>query len=138
MEAEGSLPRFKNLPLVPILSQLNPVHIVTSCFFNIQFCIILHPDLPTGIFPTYFATEILHALLISPIRDTCPLPTHLPLFIQPNNIRFWIKEWQEVCLTFTQSEWPTSLYSFLSPLSFPISFFILSVSSFLVNNSLLL
>jgi hypothetical protein len=35
MEPEGSLPSYKSPPLVSNLSQMNPVHTLTLCFFKI-------------------------------------------------------------------------------------------------------
>jgi hypothetical protein len=50
-------------PLIPILSQINPVH-TTSSYLSI-FIIFTHLrlDLPTCIFPTSFSAKILYAFL---------------------------------------------------------------------------
>jgi hypothetical protein len=70
-------------PLVPILSQMRLVHIFPSCFPKIHSGITSHlrPRLPSGLFPSWFPTKILYALLISPMRTTCP--AHLIL------VNFW-------------------------------------------------
>jgi hypothetical protein len=44
--------------LAPILSQINPVHIIPSYISNI------HP--PSGLFPSRFPTNILYVFLFSP------------------------------------------------------------------------
>jgi hypothetical protein len=52
-------------PLVPILRKMNPVHIVTSYFCEIQCIIINLPsnlDLPGGLFSSDFLTKFLYAL----------------------------------------------------------------------------
>jgi hypothetical protein len=56
MEPEGSSPFHKSPPLVPILSQIDPVHTIPSYLSKIHF-IIVHP---------------LNEFLFSPIRATCP------------------------------------------------------------------
>jgi len=61
------------LPLVPILSQMNPIHTLPKYSFKIHFNIILPPtpDLPSGFFPSPFPTKILHAFLLCPMYATC-------------------------------------------------------------------
>jgi hypothetical protein len=63
----------KSPPLVPILSQTNPVHTTLSFLSKIHFYII-HPlclGLSSGLFPSGFPTNILYAFLLAPIRATC-------------------------------------------------------------------
>jgi hypothetical protein len=66
-------PVHKSLPLVPILSQINPVHTILSYLRSV---LILFPHLrlglPIGLFPYGFSTNILYAFLFSPIRVTFP------------------------------------------------------------------
>jgi hypothetical protein len=60
----------KSPPLVPILSQINPVHTTPSRLSKIHFNIV-HPlrlGIPSGLFPSGFPTNILYAFLFSPIR----------------------------------------------------------------------
>jgi hypothetical protein len=60
--------------LVPILSQINPVHTTPSYLCKIQYNIIisLRLGLPSGLLPSGFPTKILHAFLLGSIHATCP------------------------------------------------------------------
>jgi hypothetical protein len=62
------------LKLVPILSQVYPVHIVVTYFSKIHFNIILYlnPGLLSGFYPSRFLSKMLYALLTSPTHATCP------------------------------------------------------------------
>jgi hypothetical protein len=63
----------KSPPLLPILSQIDPVH--TAPFYisqiHFNFSIHLRLGLPNNLFPSGFPTKILYSF-ISPIRSTCP------------------------------------------------------------------
>jgi hypothetical protein len=62
----------KSPPLVPLLSQINPVHTTTS---HVTSILILSTPLclclPSGLFFAGFPTVIIYAFLFSPIRATC-------------------------------------------------------------------
>jgi hypothetical protein len=59
----------KRFPLVPILSQMNPIHITPCHLSNIHLNIIthLHLGLPSGFFPSFFLTKSIYAFLFSPL-----------------------------------------------------------------------
>jgi hypothetical protein len=64
----------KSPPLVPFLSQIDPVHTIPSYLSKIHFNIV-HPPclrLPSGLFLSGFPINILYAFLLSPIRAACP------------------------------------------------------------------
>jgi hypothetical protein len=63
----------KSPPLVPILSEINLIHIIPSYFSKIHFNIVTHLrlGLPSGLFHSRFSTNILYAFLFSPIHGTC-------------------------------------------------------------------
>ena len=62
-------------PPVPILSHIDPIHVLTSNFLKINLNIIL-PSTPGSskwFFPSGFLTKTLHTPLLFPIRATCPV-----------------------------------------------------------------
>jgi hypothetical protein len=64
----------KSSPLVPILSQIDPIHTIPSYLSKIHLILSTHLrlGLPSGLVPSGFPTNILYAFLFSPIRATCP------------------------------------------------------------------
>jgi hypothetical protein len=59
--------------MVPILSQINPVHTIPSYLRSILiFSTHLRLGLPSGLLPFGFPTNILYAFLFYPMRATCP------------------------------------------------------------------
>ena len=85
MQPEISLPCPNSPPLIPILSQMNEVHIFLPYFLKIHFNIILHLRLilPSGSFPT----GTLNVFLFPPVLTTCH--AHLILLII-----FITRQWQ--------------------------------------------
>jgi hypothetical protein len=64
----------KSLPLVPILSQIDPVHTIPpSLWSNLRLC------LPSSLFPSGFPTNILYAFLFSSVVLRATSPVHLIL-----------------------------------------------------------
>ena len=63
----------KSPPLVPVLSQINPVHAPhpTSWRSSLILSSDLRLDLPSGPSPSSFPTKTLYASPLSPIRATC-------------------------------------------------------------------
>ena len=58
-----------SVPLVPILTNINPINVLPSCFFNMQFNFIL--GLPNVLFLLHFPTKTLYIFLPPHIRATC-------------------------------------------------------------------
>ena len=80
-------------PPVRILSQIDPVHNLTSNFLKIHLNIILlsAPGSSKWSLPLMFPTKTLYTPLLTPICATCP--THLILvdFISSRNIRWAVQ-----------------------------------------------
>jgi hypothetical protein len=79
---ECSLPCIKqNPPLVPILSQTNPVHTNQSYILRsiLTLSSYLRLRLPIVLFPSGFLTKIFYAILFSPMNVTCP--AHVTLLL---------------------------------------------------------
>jgi hypothetical protein len=63
----------KSPPLVPILSQIDPIHTIPSYLRSILILSThLRLGLPSNLFPSGFRTDILYVLFFSHIRATCP------------------------------------------------------------------
>ena len=60
-------------PPVPILNQLDPIHISISHLLKIHLTSSnLRLGLPSGLFPSDFPTKTLYTPLLSPVHATCP------------------------------------------------------------------
>ena len=84
MQPEVSLPCPNGPPLIPILSQMNQVHVFQSYFLMIHFNIILHLRLgfPSGLFP--HKNPVYISLSFSAYHMPCP--SHPPTkFQHPDN-----------------------------------------------------
>jgi hypothetical protein len=68
----------KRPPLVPILSQINPIHPI-SLWSILILSTHLRLGHPSGVFPSRFPTNILYAFRFTSIRATCPV--HLIIII---------------------------------------------------------
>jgi hypothetical protein len=70
METLGSL--LCSQELVPILSQTDPVHTTPPFLRSILILSVYILGLPSGLFPSGFPTNILHAFLFPPFHATYP------------------------------------------------------------------
>jgi hypothetical protein len=58
--------------LLPVVSQLNLIDIVTLSSIKIHFNTILLPHcLPSDLFPSDLPIKIVHAIIVAPMRATC-------------------------------------------------------------------
>jgi hypothetical protein len=94
----------KILPFVPILSQVNPVNVIPSCFF--KTILILSPlclSLPGGLFHSGFSTRMLHLFLFSSMFATYPAYLILLdliiliLFGEECKLRYLLIQFSRVC-----------------------------------------
>jgi hypothetical protein len=79
MEPEDSLPCSQEPPLVPILSQINPVHTIPSYPISLRSTLILftHPrrGLHSGLFPSGFPSKTLYKYNLYNYNNKHPAPT---------------------------------------------------------------
>jgi hypothetical protein len=68
-----------SLPLIHILSQMNPVHNLPPSFLRSILILFsyLRRGLPSGPFSSGFPTKIFYAFRVSPMRATCPVHVNL-------------------------------------------------------------
>jgi hypothetical protein len=78
----------KSLPLVPVLSQMNPVNIPLRPVLMLSSYLPL--GLPSGFFPSVFSSKILYAFPFSHARYMVH-PSNPPWYDHPNNIRWRVK-----------------------------------------------
>jgi hypothetical protein len=75
MEPVGSISCSKEPPTGPILSHINPIHIITFYLSKIDFNVVHPPTSWSSQWsPSFWLSHqnIVYALLLSPIRATCP------------------------------------------------------------------
>ena len=86
MRHEGSLPVQRSLLFVPVLSEINPVHVV-STDFNIS--LILHYHAPHR-FSKWAISQ--NSVCASPLPHTChiPWPSQSLCFDHPKNTGWWV------------------------------------------------
>jgi hypothetical protein len=73
-------------PLVPALSQINPVHTHSILSKNHLIIIPTTPRLPSGLFPSGFSTEILYTFLFLPSACYMSCKSHPAWFDHSNYI----------------------------------------------------
>jgi hypothetical protein len=110
----------KSPPLVPILSQIDPVYTIPLRYILIMSA-HLRLGLPSGLFSSGFPTNILDAIVVPLISVTCPCPSH-PLWLDLSNyiwrgaqvIKLLIMQFSPVSRHFTSFR---SKYSLTTPCS---------------------
>ena len=72
MKPRGSVPHSQGSPIIPILSQINPIPRIETYFFKIHYNIFLHLclGLPKGLSPAGVTVKILKTFLTSCILAT--------------------------------------------------------------------
>ena len=113
--------RVHNSPLlIPVLNQINTVHVLLSYFCKIHFSIILSSmsRLSSILFPLGIPTKILYEFHFSPLSSTCP--SHLILHHLITQIIFG-------------EDWKLWSYSSCSFLSSPIATSFSDLNTFLIT-----
>ena len=133
MEPEGSIPRLQSPPLLPIMTQINPVHppphpTSWSSILILSSHLSLGP--PSSVFLSGFHAKTLYALFLFHILAACH--AHLILFDLINRIIFG-KEYRRVSTSLCSFLHSPVISSLLSPNMFLSTIFskTLSLRSFL-------
>jgi hypothetical protein len=102
----------KNPTLVPILSQINPIHTFPSYFLKNYFNIVLKPPrgFPQDLFPSSLNTKAMCVFLFSLMRAIFPvhpvyhdlmIPTYLPTYLPTYHSA--LQPWVSLGLLYNQS-----------------------------------
>jgi hypothetical protein len=104
----------KSMPLVPILSQMNPVHSLLSYFFMMNFSIILLSIASPSKWPFTFMFSSQNFEYISLLSHMwyLPHPSHSPWFDPPNNIG-WSKNKSLVVRVISHLIWDIQTWGLL-------------------------
>jgi len=75
-------------PFVPVPSQINPIHVLTSISWRCTLILSSHVQLglSSSLFPSGITTKIPYEFIFFPMQATCPAHLHSPSSRHPNVI----------------------------------------------------